>query len=109
MSYPIERSHYRIKYPMRERPQLTLGERVHAVVDCSEFGIRYLAGRTALPEIGAEVEGRIRFGRGAEADITGTVVRVASDGIALRLKSPIPLRIIIDEQRYLRINYPMSQ
>lgn len=108
MMYPIERSYYRIQYPLTERPVLMLEGRQYPVIDCSEHGLRFVRSLTAPLEVGDRVHGVLRFKRGAETEVEGDVVRVQGEHAALHLKvSGIPLSIILDEQRYLRTHYPM--
>jgi hypothetical protein len=52
--------------------------------------------------VGDEVEGVVRVRRGAEIRVLGTVVRVEGREVALRLIVAVPLRVVLDEQRYLR-------
>jgi len=49
-----------------------------------------------------EVRDIVRVRRGEELAIEGRVVRVDGADVALRLEVGIPLRVVIDEQRYLR-------
>jgi hypothetical protein len=102
----FEREHYRIEYPILERPTFVVGTLVHQVVDCSESGIRYRL-ISEPPEAGTLVAGRLRFRRGSELMVEGEVLRIQDACAALRLKEPgIPLRIMLDEQRFLRKQYP---
>jgi hypothetical protein len=110
MSYPFQREYYRILYPLQERPQLVLQEEAYEVVDCSERGLRYCVPKAPLPAIGATVQGQLRFRRGAAVTIQGNVVRIQDDEVAIHFPSAqIPLSVLFDEQRYLRMNYPMWQ
>jgi hypothetical protein len=110
MSYPAEREHYRVVYPLKARPRIVIDGKEYAVVDCSEGGVRYEAKVDAAPDIGAPVVGRIRFRRGTELDVFGRIVRFENGAVALRLDRPgIPMAIILDEQRYLRTNFPMHR
>lgn len=110
MSYPFQREYYRILYPLQERPRLLLQEEAYEVIDCSERGLRYFVPKGPLPEIGATVHGQLRFRRGAALNIQGAVVRIQDDEVAIHFPTAqIPLSILFDEQRYLRINYPMWQ
>ena len=103
MPRPYERSYYRIPYPPFESPRLVIGYHVCQVVDCSERGVRYLAPSHAVPEVGATIQGRLRFPRGAVVDVEGVVIRVATREVALRLVEPgVPFRVILQEQIYLR-------
>ena len=110
MTYPIDRSYYRIHYPLKERPVLELETGVHDVVDCSEAGLRYVARGAGVPDIGAQIRGTLRFRRGAAFEVGGTVVRLQEGTVAVHLlRARIPLAAILDEQRYLRKHYPMLQ
>lgn len=105
-----ERAHYRIPYPLRERPRFTMAgqEQEYEVLNCSEMGVCYVV-RGECPVVpGDVVHGRLRFSRGHEVEIEGVVVRVQDDNVALHLSGmPIPFVVILDEQRYLRQKYPM--
>jgi hypothetical protein len=108
MSYPIDRAFYRIRFPISERPRLQIADASHDVVDCSEAGVRYLIGSGPLPDIGAEVAGTVMFTREGPLDVAGKVVRVQGRTVALHLdRAGIPLAVIMAEQRYLRLHYPM--
>lgn len=109
MAWPIERSHYRIDYPILERPVLEVQGVPHAVLDCSERGIRYRF-ENAEPIVGAVVTGTVRFHDGAAIEVTGVVVRRQDSCAALALEKPgIPLKLLLDEQRRLRRRYPQRQ
>jgi PilZ domain len=106
MAWPHERAHFRIEYPIRERPTFTVGKAVYSVVDCSERGLRFaMAGE--LPALGTRIAGRLRFSRGDELLLEGEVVRLHEQSVAILLAGAgIELRTIFDEQRYLRKRYP---
>jgi hypothetical protein len=101
-----ERAHYRIIYPLGDRPRLELGGRQHDVVDCSEGGLRFQMTSGAPPELGESVRAVVRFHEGREVEVEGPVVRVQGGHVALRLARGIPLAVILAEQRYLRAHYP---
>ncbi len=107
MSYEHQRSFYRISYPGPARPTLVIDGRDFHVVDCSESGLRYeLTARDPLPPTGTAVQGTLRFKRGQEVEVAGTVTRYYGDTVALRLTGDgIPFGIILDEQQYLRRNF----
>lgn len=103
MPRSYERSAYRIPYPFIESPRLIVGMQVLQVVDCSERGLRFRAPGPELPELGTRLRGRLRFPRGAEVGIEGTVVRIMDDEVALYLSDPgVPFRVILQEQIHLR-------
>ena len=108
MPDPREREHYRIAYPIAERPQLLLGDDAYEVLDCSERGLRCGVGRGVNPTVGDEIRGVVRFRRGAEVHVAGVITRVEAGGVSVRLAGGgIPLRVMLEEQRYLRTRYPM--
>lgn len=102
MEWPHEREHYRIVYPSSARPLFVAGIVVREVVDVSEQGIRFRLNSGEASEPGDPIDGLVRFRRGEEVKVTGTVVRVVGQEVAVHLSVGVPLRIIIDEQRYLR-------
>lgn len=79
---------------------------VYAVIDACESGIRYQLG-TIRPSVGSRVAGTVLFRRGARVKVEGTVVRVVDGYAAVHLDPPgIPLKIMLDEQRFLLRHYP---
>ncbi len=89
-------------YPTAARPRFTIAGKVYQVIDVCEQGLRYRADAGACPALHDPVEGLLRFRRGEETKVRGTVVRVNGLEIALQLSLGVPLRIVQDEQRYLR-------
>lgn len=105
--WPHPRSLYRIEYPRRERPDLHIGEDRHEVVDCSEGGVRFVAGPGAWGA-GRVVRGNLVLRHGEEVAIEGRVLRVQEGEVAVALHPPgIPFPLVLAEQRYLRGKYPM--
>jgi PilZ domain len=102
MSQPSDRRHSRIQYPNAARPQITIGGRSFEVIDLSEGGVRFKAEDTPSIAVGDEVSGTVRFRRTETIEIKGSVVRLGGREVALKLDVGIPLRIIIEEQRFLR-------
>ena len=100
-----QREHFRLVYPLDERPALTLGNKTFAVVDVSESGIRFAGGREKYT-VGVAVKGDIVFPDNARCAIVGKVTRVVdgSDYI-IRLDTPIPLARMMSEQRRLIQKY----
>lgn len=106
----MERAFYRIVFPTRERPVLILEGREHRVVDCSEHGLRFVRQSWPQLELGTNVHGVLRFHRGDEVEVEGVVVRLQDEHAALHLNvRPIPMGRIFEEQRYLRMLYPMRK
>lgn len=106
------RTHYRVVYPALARPRFReygLGVE-HWVIDASERGLRYISARRPLPEHGSRVVGTIEFPDGGEVRIEGFVVRSLDEEVAVYLDTaPIPFTRIIQQQRFLRLNFPLSE
>ena len=97
------RAHERVRYPAGERPELVADYEPGEVLDCSERGARYRAPPDARRAVGAVLEGLLRFGRGAEVEVAGVVVRVAGGEVAVHFtRAPVPLGVMLEEQRRLR-------
>jgi hypothetical protein len=108
VKYAIERSYYRIQYPLAERPTLLADGHAFPVLDCSEHGLRYIRKLPQPLEVGDIVRGVLTFRRGPQTVVEGEVVRIQGDQVALHLNiTPIPMGMILTEQRYLRMHYAM--
>jgi hypothetical protein len=100
---PSRRAVYRVVYPETERPSLSVESGDHAVLDCSELGLRYEAPEDHFLSVGDRVQGRLRFRRGVELEVQGEVVRVQDGAIAVWFDpASISFGEMIAEQRYLR-------
>jgi len=96
------RAVYRITYPLSERPEFVIGRREHAVVDCSERGLRFEVSGAQAPALNSLLEGIVRFRRGEQVRVTGTVLRCDGSTAVIVLQGPgIAFSHIIAEQRYL--------
>ncbi len=102
MDWPHPREHYRIAYPTAARPSLIAGSVEHEVVDVSEQGLRFRMVEGESWQLGNSVAGSLQFQQRGEVRVNGVVVRIVEKEIAVHLSVGIPLRMIIDEQRYLR-------
>ena len=104
-TFEFEREHYRIMYPTAARPRL-LGDGLdRQVIDLCEQGLRYRPAEGESRAVGDEVNGVVHFRRGEEMRVLGTVVRVGEHEVALRLSVGVPLRLVLEEQRYLRARH----
>jgi len=101
MGWVHNREYYRIAYPTALRPKLLVQGHTFDVVDICEKGIRFLLGEAVPPDVGFEVEGTVRFRRGETIAVRGTVLRIIEGEVAARLDSGVPLRAIMEEQRFL--------
>jgi hypothetical protein len=100
--FPFEREHYRIEYPTVARPRFLVEGQHRDVLDICEQGLRYRATEDERRELGQEIEGIVRFRRGEEVRVVGAVIRLGELEVALRLSVGVPLRMVLEEQRYLR-------
>ncbi|NLE30087.1 MAG: PilZ domain-containing protein [Phycisphaerae bacterium] len=101
---PQRRSHYRIEYPITERPLLIMGDgEEYEVIDICEGGVKffYHAGKVFLPL--QSVKGKIRYHDDAEEEIEGRVLRANDDFVVVQLtQKKIPYKRIVKEQFYFR-------
>lgn len=104
---PELREYHRIRFPISERPTFLYENRAYAVIDVSVRGVRYAAPNGPFPTLHDPIEGILRFRRGAQVKIAGTVVRVQNNHVALHLDRDISFAILLAEQRYLHARYPM--
>lgn len=105
--YAVERAHYRLAYPTRERPRFLLDDAGLEVVDCSERGLRFRAPDGPAPDPGTTVHGTLVFRRSGTVDVEGAVVRIQDGEVAVHLTEPgVPFSLIWAEQRWLRSRYP---
>jgi hypothetical protein len=103
MSNPNHRLYFRIRYPSEARPRLVLGSHICEVLDCSEKGVRFRATELLRAVPGERLEGKLRFPRGEQLVVRGSVVRIEEDRIALELSGRgVPFGVILQEQLYLR-------
>lgn len=92
----------RVEYSSGERPVFLSGGGAFEVVDCAERGLRYVA-TGAVPEVGSDIRGTIRFPDGPEVPVEGVVVRAGGDGIAVNFTQLwIDKEVIERERRRLR-------
>ena len=100
--FQFEREHYRIQYPTAARPWFIGGRLDREVMELCEQGLRYRAGDGERIAVGDELEGIVRVRRGEEMRVLGVVVRIEGREVAVRLSVGMPLRVVLDEQRYIR-------
>ncbi len=101
MPWLHEREHYRVAYPQQLRPKFMVQGFTFDVVDVCERGLRFQLATAEPPDPGFEVAGTLRFRRGETVPVRGTVLRVVEGEVAVRLDDRVPLRVIMDEQRFL--------
>jgi hypothetical protein len=96
------RKHYRIVYPLTERPSFAHDKSICEVLECSERGLRFRV-EERQPALHSRVAGRLALRHGLEINVSGTVVRKLENSVALHLDlQPIPFVAVMREQLYLR-------
>jgi len=96
------RSFYRIQYPAEERPQMIIRGDRFPILNLSEEGVLLDCGAKAThypPQ--QELNGSICLIIGKTLEVKGVVLRQEDGRLAVRLIEPIPLPLIMEEQRYL--------
>jgi len=97
------RAHYRVTYPIAERPSFEIGRNTYEVLQCSERGVRYEVPDRRFPALGGELGGIIQFRRGARVEVAGEVTRAHRGEVVLFLRlQGIPFSEMLLEQQYLR-------
>ncbi|HZD03929.1 MAG TPA: hypothetical protein VE173_03400 [Longimicrobiales bacterium] len=100
-----QRAYYRIRNPVGERPRLAVGGRSAEVLDVAEYRLSFVAGELGEVDEGQRLWGTLHIGDRWTVEVDGDVVRTREAHAAVRLRSPIPFKIILDEQLYLRAHY----
>lgn len=102
-----ERRHFRIRYPVPDRPKLIVRSDLSMpVADVSERGLRLVleTGTPALA-VGDFFRGNLRFQSGRVVPVTGKIIREADTQIVALLEQGVPLPVIMEEQRLLLQKY----
>ena len=94
------REHFRIRYPERDRPWLTVGDFTLQVLDLSESGAG-LPGTDLFQEDQPAMEISIAFSDGGEFLTSAVFVRSNSERTGIRFLRMVPLGRILKEQRRL--------
>jgi hypothetical protein len=100
-----ERSYFRIRYPLPALSTFFVGDASTKVLDVAEYGISFRVEGLDSPELGQRLVGRLEVDDRWTLDIDGDVVWINEDLAAIRLREPIPYKVIIDEQLLLRARY----
>ncbi len=100
------RGFYRIEYPADVQPIMSVRGSTCHVSELSEGGGRVSASEAKSGWFKDGAEALIEFQCGRTVVTETTLIRVDGDQIVLRFSPPIPLPIIIEEQRLLIIQFP---
>ena len=101
-----ERTYYRVRYPLSALPTLVVGDPSTRVLDVAEYGISFRVEEFGDLEVGQRLVGRLEIDDRWTLDLDGDVVWINEDLAAIRLREPIPYKVILDEQLLLRTRFP---
>ncbi len=101
-----QRRHFRIHFPVSERPIIEIKGKKYIVVDASEQGLALsvepddaLNGNTGV------IKGAITFKDKETVNVVGKVLRTFQGNLILSLSVGLPLTTIMKQQRYLLQKY----
>jgi hypothetical protein len=103
------RAHFRVEYPLSERPVFHAPGLVCAVADVSESGMTVAApiGVRATLRPSDRVAGTIHFRHAPHAEIDGVILRLTEHGAVVHFDvGPVPWATIQAEERALLAKYP---
>jgi len=96
-----KREHYRIEYPVAERPLFLFKNLKLRAIDVSEKGAQVEFEKEKLPRIGETIRVSIIFCSGDRAEVEGQVMRISESRVIFALTKGVKLSHIMAEQRYL--------
>jgi c-di-GMP-binding flagellar brake protein YcgR len=99
------RRHYRLRYPLRLRPWLELAGVRAAVIDISEGGVRILCESGLAVELGETLSAALKLHSGESARLSGCVVRISRNEVALSFGRGLSFASILREQRAIRARH----
>ncbi len=100
------REFFRLCYPKRAMPDIRLaGYRFH-VSEVSEKGLRVLVEGGASFSRGVSITGTLNLHEGRQVWVKGSVLRVEGKEVVLKLSEGPTFKDMVEEQRYMRQNYP---
>jgi len=101
-----KRSYYRINYPSQEQPRLVIVDGQFRILNLSEEGVLVdMRSKAKSFSPGTELRGTICLACGESHSFRAVVLRQTQGQLALRLEEPVPLPLIMQEQRYLLNKY----
>lgn len=100
------RSYYRIYYPEGYCPHFRMNKVNFKVFDLSEWGMRFRTSPETKIHFTDAIIGTLNFENGESFLLRGTISRLTDHDVTITLKTPVPLRKIVAEQRELITRYP---
>ena len=102
-----KRHHFRLEYPLSDRPEVLIDGEKHTVVDISEKGMRFALTPKFRGALKSAIKGVITFEDGKQVEVSGTVLRITDDKAhcVVLLTHGVPLAKMMEEQRFLIRKY----
>jgi len=106
-----KRGHYRLEYPVSDRPSVLVNGIQYEVVDVSEQGLKFRCNNSITPDKDTPFKANVFFKDGKSFDVSGTVIRYDpdQDQCVVLLTKGIPLAKMIEEQLILIRKYKGQQ
>lgn len=101
------RAHFRLQYPVPERPIMEVDGRQHQVVEIAEGGIRIVVNRDESMQVGNPFAGEISFHDKVSERVQGEVLRLDAELAVIKLSLGLSLHRVVVEQAYIQKKYPM--
>lgn len=95
----FQRAFFRLEYPQSAAPKFDCGGIKYQVKDISEKGLKLGFVSPVHFRVNSTLVGVLDFGGGESVWVLGKVRRVTEKSLGVELINPIPLRIIMAEQR----------
>lgn len=100
------RQFFRLEYPPGSGPKLVSSGIKLEVLDISEQGLLIqVKNSSPTVKVGGGFTASLTFPDGESMLVFGNIVRVNEDKLSIKLRRPIPLRIIMAEQRRIIQNF----
>ncbi|MFB9134362.1 PilZ domain-containing protein [Vibrio olivae] len=99
------RAFFRLNYPKRARPNVRIDGDLYHVSEVSEQGIRVVMNPRGFYH-GLTLKGRLNLHQDKQIEVQGQVIRMEETEVILKLDLGPSFRDMVQEQRYLRQNYP---
>jgi len=106
-----KRGHYRLEYPVSDRPSVLINGVQYEVIDVSEKGLKFKCNNTITPDKDAPFKGTVFFKDKKNFDVAGSILRfdAENDYCVVILTKGIPLAKMIEEQLILIRKYKGPQ
>ncbi|WP_194435545.1 PilZ domain-containing protein [Vibrio fluminensis] len=101
-----KRRYYRLKYPRRAMPVVSIDNQLFHVSEISEKGIRIVMNSFASLYRGLTLTGTLSLGLDNKIKVKGRVLRFDDSEVILQLDQGPSFKDMVEQQRHIRNNYP---